>query len=227
MLYSFIFGLILSTVALLGNRLHDLFSKYHDNLISFTGGIFLSYVFLELMENLSFASVTFGVPIFPLILLGFTAFHILNKIIYLHAGKKSERRKELMELHFLGFSLDSFFSGLAMALFIQTTTFFPAILALIPFMIHCFSLSFSFTDLHEKFKVSQILRILLSFLPLTGALSSFFLVGNTVLFYSSLAFVCGIVLYIATRHLIPSGTKGKLTWYLIGILLTIVLLLIA
>jgi len=233
MVYAIIFGIILSLVHLFGKKIYGKDHKNHEKLISLGAGIFLAFIFIELLEELTEGYFVEGVPVFIFLLFGFSVFHILNKYIYLHAGNAKERKKELMELHYLGFSVDSFFAGLALALVLETVDLFVGLILLIPFVLHSISLSISISQLHEKFRVNIPFKLFnfklpfkwsMSFLPLLGVLAAPYLTISPYIFYSTLAFITGMILYIAVRHMVPKGTRGKPLWYILGVIIGAVLL---
>ncbi|MFA5049465.1 MAG: hypothetical protein WC501_00495 [Candidatus Micrarchaeia archaeon] len=213
------FTIILSIIHLLAERFAKNLHKYHEQILSLSAGLFLSFVFLEILEKIAVGYSLGNIYIYLFLLLGFSFFHIINKYIYLHNPDKKIRKQELEKLHFAGFSLDLFFSGLAISLFLEGTDFYLGLIALIPFAFHTISLTFSINELNYKFKTSMIRRIGLTICPILGAISSLIFYSNINLFYYSLAFVSGMVFYLATRHMIPNGTKGRIFWYVLGILI--------
>ncbi len=220
-------ALLISFIHLIGERIGNHAHKHHEQIISLSAGLFLSFVFLELLEYLSIGYFQEGVEVYLFLLLGFSVFHILNKYVYLHTKDKKHQNKELEEVHFIGFSADMFITGLAIALFLNIDDYFLGLVALIPFILHTVSLTLAVTQLHEKFEIKKHHQWLFSFLPLLGALSAPLFLINLQIFYSTLAFVAGIILYHGTRHMIPRKTHGKIEWYVVGVVVGAMLLMFA
>src|SRR3989304_7478188 len=89
-------GLLLSIVHLAGETLSPKLERYHCELISFSAGVLITLLFSELLpiaarDNLNF---TF-------ILLGFVAFHSLEKYVY--QRHPSQFKRELGRLDSAGF----------------------------------------------------------------------------------------------------------------------------
>lgn len=222
---AIIFTVFLSIIHLITERFVKSLHKYHRQILSLSAGLFLSFVFLEILEKIAVGYSLGNIYVYFFLLLGFSFFHILNKYIYLHTTDKKIRRQELEKLHFAGFSMDLFFSGLAISLFIEITDIYLGLIALIPFILHVVSLTFSISELNYKFKTGLFHRIILTICPVLGALFSFIFYSNINLFFYSLSFVAGIVLYLATRHMVPCNGKGKIIWYIIGVIIGSILLI--
>jgi len=217
-------ALVLSAIHLIAPRFKKFLRGRHVQLMSLSAGMFLSYIFLEGLDNIIEAHANLGKIILVYFFAGFALYHVFNKYLYQHAKNEQEAKKEADELVYAGAIIDALFTGFALAILLDLSQ--PAYFALIPFMLHTFSATLTVQLHHEHFKTPAILRYLLSFAPLIGAIIGLVLLVETNAFYSLLAFVTGAVLYIAVRHMLPGGKEGNIWYFLLGGAIGIILLLL-
>ena len=215
-------ALILSAIHLVAPRFQKFVRGRHVQLMSLSAGMFLSYIFLEGLDTIIEAHVHIGKIILVYFFAGFALYHVFNKYLYQHAKTEKEAKKDIDELVYAGAIVDSLFTGFALAILLDITR--PAYFALIPFMLHTFSATLYVQLHHEHFKTSTLMRYLLSFAPVIGAVIGLVLLIETNAFYSLLAFVTGAVLYIAVRHMLPRGKMGDIWYFLLGGAIGIILL---
>ncbi len=217
-------GLLLSIIHLVGPRLEKFVHGKHVQITSLSAGMFLSYIFLEAFEKIAEAHVNLGKTVLLAFFAGFALYHIFSKYLYQHVRNRKKREAELDELRYVGVALDSVFAGFALAIILDINQ--PVYFALIPFMLHTFSSTLAFQEHHRKFKTPVMITALLAFSPLIGATIGGILLLETGAFYHLLAFVTGAILYIAVRHMLPGGRRGDLTYFIVGALIGIVLLIV-
>ncbi|MDD5022853.1 MAG: hypothetical protein PHU63_01665 [Candidatus ainarchaeum sp.] len=216
---AYVFAVVLSLIHFFGEKIVEKIQKHNEEIKSFASGLLLSFVFLELLGKMTQGISEGYTSVYFFVLLGFSIFHILNKYIYVHSGEKKERIKELGELHFVGFSIDMFFMGVVLSVFLTTNSqIFPLIIAL-PLILHMCSLTLSTTLLYKKFRVKKRYIVLISLFPILGVLASSLFIEILEVFYYILGFVAGLIIYFATRHIIPKDNKGKIEWYVFGVVL--------
>ena len=226
-IYPILLGGILTVVHLVNEWIDHLVERYHREIISLSSGMFLAFIFLKLFSELSEMYNMNGIGIYLAFLIGFSLYHLISKYIYQHARTRKETRRELNELHFVGFTLDSIVTGIALILFLESTKFQDIIAIFLPFFFHTISMTMSFSHLHEKFKTHNALRFVFSFGPLLGVIIADLFLESVSVFHFSLAFLAGVVLYLAVRHMLPRGRRGSIPFYVIGVVLGTILLVLA
>jgi len=217
-------ALVLSAIHLVAPRFEKFLKGRRIRLMSLSAGMFLAYIFLDGLENIIEAHTDLGKIILVYFFAGFALYHVFNKYLYQHAKTEKEAKKEVDELVYAGAIVDALFTGFALAILLDLSQ--PAYFALIPFMLHTFSATLTVQLHHKHYNTPVLVRYLLSFAPLIGAVIGLILLVETNAFYSLLAFVTGAVLYIAVRHMLPGGKEGNIVYFLLGGFIGIILLLL-
>jgi hypothetical protein len=157
-------------------------------------------------------------------LVGFLLMHLAEKYIYKHVMHKQELLEDLKIVHIIGFGLDNFLIGFILAALIELD--FSVIITLsIPLFLQMLTSSISLdsidTRLNDKYS-----KIVLSVLPIVGAILGIVLELEYLLTNYILAFVLGILFYMIIRDVLPQGRKGSAVLFISGNLVTIVFWLI-
>jgi zinc transporter ZupT len=225
MLVPLLLALMLSVVHVLSEHTVGNVKRYYAEITSFSAGIFITYLLLEVLPVLSRGIPLIGRNAYLFLLLGFVVFHLAEKYAYQHVKDRSSLLKDLSRLHIAGFIANSFVAGFALVLFFEIETGL-GILIFVPFALHALSSAISVRDIHRHFRSTMLEEILLSLSPLFGAVTAFVLGLHTVAFYITFSFVTGILLYIVVRDLVPSEEKGKPLYFVFGMALALVLIAI-
>lgn len=209
-------GVLLGVMHFFSDRI-DL-SMYRDKmkLMSFTSGILITYLFLDLFPQF-YAGSRFVTEISLLfVLIGFAAFHVLERYTYRHASRKSELRKELKEEH----SAALFLYHVAIGMILVDLTGASALQGLlffVPIMLYSLTSTISLKEIDGELRASAPVKALLSFSTLIGtAIAAFFSV-QLVLFDALIGFIAGSLLYIVIMDSIPREKKGKPAYFILGI----------
>lgn len=213
-----VIAIFLSTIHYLSDIFSKIMEKHHYDVLSFSGGTLIAYIFLVLFPEV--LHISDSAEIFLLILLGFIVFHITEKFLYQHVKNKREMLKELKELHTLGFFLDHLILGFVL---VTTLKFSEPIgyLLILPIFMHTISSSITMEHIHEKAK-TKINKIILSASPLIGAIIALILEIGQYIQGLILAFIIGMLLYIVGKDVLPKEEKGQPLMFIIGV--TIILL---
>ncbi|MBN2477803.1 hypothetical protein JXB01_00755 [Candidatus Micrarchaeota archaeon] len=218
MMIETVLGAVLVIVHLSGQKIEHLVQQYQKQINSLTSGMFISFIFLKMFHEISMLGT--DIWVWTALLFGFLAYHSVSKYLYQHARTKKELHRELNELHFAGFVLDSVITGLAMAMFIETNELFYALVIFPPFFLHTVSATISFEHLHIKFRTHKVLKYLFSLGPLVGVMMADLFAEDVVMYEYVLSITTGFILYLGVRHLMPGGKKGNIELFLLGALLT-------
>ena len=217
---------MLSLVSFFSERLIRYFEKYHQQILSFSAGIFISAIFLHFLPLIGAATTEVGITIYVILLLGFATFHVSEKYIYQHTFARKQMIKELAELHVLGFMIDHFILGYFLVLTFMLENPYLMYFLTVPFLIHMISSAHSLKHIRKSFRLSLLGKIMLSSAPLLGAIAGTYMLFSLVMDYSIFSFLTGALLYLVTKDVIPEEREGKPKWFIIGIAIALPILYI-
>jgi len=217
-----IFSIIIGITYYLSNRFSIRKKDHEKKLMSFSAGVSITYVLLELFP--SFTEVALGINklLFISIPFGFLIHHLIEKYIYKHNNRHDlvkmlsleERAFSFVYHVILGIVLVTIFKasviqGTLLSITILTFTF----VSTLP------------TDRHKSHFKSMILSSATTF----GVLLTAFLLKNIPIWIQTLlmGIVTGVLLFTVIRHHIPFGRKGKISYFTIGFLLYTTLIVIS
>ncbi len=216
---------ILSIVHFFSEKTVNRVKKYHQEIMSFSAGIFITYILLEVLPELTLGTDFLGKNVYLLLLLGFATFHVTEKYVYQHVKNKKTLMKDLAHLHIAGFIADSFILGFALVVFLDTSQMTSKLgyLIFVPFLLHTLSSSISVRHIHEHFKSNKTEELLLSLSTIGGTVVAILLGLKAVAFYAVFSFVTGVLLYVVIRDLVPDDADGRSLYFLLGMALSLVL----
>ena len=212
---------VLSILHYFSEELSEKVEKFHESLISFSAGLFITQIFLFLLPEFFEGKEFIGNNIFLLLVIGFVFFHATEKYIYQHIKNKDKLMKDLGEMHAFGFFLDNFVVGMALAFVFQTAT--NIIFAYVVFAslaLHTIASSISLTHIDRHFNKNTWLNIILSISPLLGALVTSFLNPAKTQYHIIFSFVIGALLYVTIRDMVPKEKEGKVGYFLLGFVIS-------
>ncbi|MFC2174826.1 hypothetical protein ACFLQ2_03055 [archaeon] len=228
-LIPIVLAAVLTLVHYFSERTANRVKKFHNEIMSFSAGIFITYIILEVLPELTLGTSFIGENVYLLLLIGFTAFHVAEKYVYQHVQNKKRLLKDLAHLHIAGFIADSFILGFALVMFfgIPMTGGKLGYLVFIPFLLHTLSSSISVRHIHEHFKSNKMEELMLSLSTVFGAVVATVLGLKAVAFYAVFSLVMGVLLYVVIRDLVPDNQEGRPMYFLLGISVSLVLIALA
>jgi zinc transporter ZupT len=212
--------ILLSLTTFVSTSLGGIFAlKNRDNLhriLGFTAGVLLGVVAFDLMpEIIDLVQSTHTDPIVPMVALvvGFLAFHIVEKLTIIHSAHESEyeaghKHPTVGLVSALALSAHSFFDGIGIGLAFQVNATVGIAVA-IAVIAHDFSDGLNTVTLMLAHKNNTKRAIMLLALdattPLLGAASTLFfhLSDRDLLIY--LGFFAGFLLYIGASDILPEA----------------------
>jgi len=221
MLVAFPLAIILALVHFFSEKYSVHVEKYHAHTISFSAGLFLGLIFLNLLPEFFKGAIYLGESIFLLLLAGFVLFHLGEKYIYQHIRDRNELLKDLAAIHVLGFFINHFVLGIALLLAFKNSNPVAGFFIFIPLLLHSFSSSLSLNHIDKHFEKHSFLGMLLPLSPLAGVSFAFLLNPTASLYYGMFSFIIGAMLYIVIRDIVPKGQAGKPLLFLTGVLLSV------
>lgn len=217
-----IIAVVMGLTDFFGHKISSLIGEHRDSVLSFSAGLLISLLFLILVPDV----ISNGAPefLFLFMLVGFLLMHLAEKYIYKHVMHKQELLEDLKIVHIIGFGLDNFLIGFILAALIELD-FIVVITLSVPLFLQMLTSSISLdsidTRLNDKYS-----KIVLSVLPIVGAILGIVLELEYLLTNYILAFVLGILFYMIIRDVLPQGRKGSAVLFFSGNLVTIVFWLI-
>ncbi len=223
---AFLLSLILASVHFFSEKYAEHVKKFHMQTISFSAGLFLGLIFLYLLPEFFNGMYHVGESIFLLMLAGFVSLHLGEKYVYQHIVNKKEQMKDLASIHALGFFVNHFLVGITLFLAFSIEGILSGFLIFIPLLLHTFSSSLSLNDIDKTFNKKLLAGFLLPMSPVFGVLAAYALNLTPYLYHLLFSFVLGAMLYIAVRDTLPRGQSGKPLLFLIGVLVSVLVLTI-
>ncbi|MBI4176488.1 MAG: hypothetical protein HY518_04735 [Candidatus Aenigmarchaeota archaeon] len=211
------FGILLGIAHFFSDRID--FSKFKEKmkLISFTSGILLTYLFLDLFPQFYGDSRLVVDMSLLFVLIGFSMFHFIEKYIERRSMKRSEIRKELKRVHSAAF----FLYHLAIGIIIVDLTGSSAIkgfLFFIPIMLYSVTSTISMKEIDGQVRESGPVKALLSVSTLLGTAITLFVKVEVLVFDMLIGFIAGSLLYIVVMDSIQKEKGGQPAYFMLGII---------
>lgn len=221
---SGILAFLIAAVHFLGEELEDYIGGYRETIVSFSAGVSVTYIFMELLPEFQRIVLETSNMMFAFPLIGFSSIHVVEKYIAKSGFEKARMRKDFAEIHSIFLFVYYGAIGYLLALLISNR---PAsgLLFFIPVIFHSAVSSLSVTELDEKFTRKGIVKVVISTAPILGVLvysAEFF---SKELFNPIFGLIVGMFFYVVIRGSIPIKDKGKPVEYTAGVILYLVIIL--
>lgn len=185
--------------------------------ISFTGGIFITYLILHLLPQVYQENLFMTRVAVMSLLIGFALFHTLEKYIYQHESGP-RLKKDLRRAHSIMF----FAYHIIIGIILVTLTRFDlvsGVLLFIPIFLFTAISSISLKEIHEIITEKRKIRFLLSISTLIGVLIGIYLEINAFMYNILFGFVVGTLLYIIVVESLPKEREGNPFFFIFGIII--------
>ena len=126
----------------------------------------------------------------------------------------------------LAFFVNHFLVGITLFLVFSIEGLFSGFLIFIPLLLHTFSSSLSLNGFDNAFNKRLVANFLLPVLPVLGMLVAHVLNLTPYLYHLLFSFVLGAMFYVAVRDTLPRGQAGKPFLFLLGVLVSVLILTI-
>ena len=209
-----IFALLVGLTYYWSNKLNLKNENYYHHIISFSAGVSITYLLLELFPLFTEVALSTSKLMFVSVLCGFIVHHIIEKEIYQH-----NKKHELIKLLSLQENVFSFIYHIILGIVLVTFYQVSPIKGLLFFIaILTFTLVSTLPTMPHK---SEKKAVLLSSSTLIGVLFATFVWTNRTEWIEFLfvGISIGVLLYTVIRHHIPFGRKGKLGFFTLGFLI--------
>ena len=221
-----ILAFLISVVHFLGEELEEYISGYREEIVSFSSGASITYIFGQLMPEFHRIAVESTDLIFLLPLFGFSSIHLLEKFVARSGLEQEKIRKDYVEIHSVFLFLYNGAIGYLIASLI-TESAVSGLLFFLPIILHVGVSSFSTTELHESFSRKTSVKFIISIAPLIGALAHNLGSFADQHFHLLFGTVIGMFFYVVIRDSIPGDEQGRPTEYLAGTLIYLAVILVA
>ncbi len=186
----------------------------NQKLISFSAGVAISYIILNLFPEISTYALIDGRKIFLYALSGFVSLNLIEQYIYKAIGKLKNSSAYHRSIHLTYFFIYNLFIGAILAIF-TSKGLAQILLFFIPFLLY---IIVEILPQEFKFK-SNTLKVFYSMAPLFGTIIGINYLGFvTSIFGELISFVTGTLLYIVIRESLPSDEAEKPLYFMIGVL---------
>lgn len=189
-------------------------SPFFKELISFSAGISITYIFLDLFPHFSSQVIILNEFLFFSLLIGFVTIHLIEKYVYQHLLKKQIKRN----IGYINHIFSIFYHiilGTIIFNFSQQSIE-KVLLLFVPVFIYT-----AVSTLPVKQHSSNRVNFLVSLSTLIGVLLAIFLFSriSPLVITSLVGFVIGSLLFSVIRHSIPIGTEGKPLYFVLGVII--------
>jgi len=211
---AILFSILIAATYYYSNKVDLKPKRYYHKVVSFSAGVSVTYLLLELIPVFTAAALAINRLLFLAVLFGFIIHHLIEKEIYQHT-KGHELRKDLgIEENVFGF-VYHIILGIVMVTFLDQNP-----LKGVLFFITVLSFVFVST-LPTSTHRSRNLSIFLASATLIGTLFASFvwLVRPPWLETLLVGFATGVMIFTIIRHHIPFGRRGRIGYFTIGFLI--------
>ncbi|RLG18336.1 hypothetical protein DRN67_04280 [Candidatus Micrarchaeota archaeon] len=221
---ALILAALLSALHVLSEWFDDHVHRLHSQIVSLNAGVFITFMFIVLLPQLAIGEFYLGENIYAFALVGFVLYHVGERYLYQHITHRKDLMRSLAHAHVAGFFADGIIIGMSVVLFFDVYSAFTARILFLPLVIHTVASTISSKHIHEHFRSGIAERALLSSAPLLGALFATFLGLYEHQFYFLFALIVGMLFYVVIRGVLPQDRKGKPLWFLVGAVMSLLLL---
>jgi len=212
-----LFGLILVIAHYISQRLNIQHDAHRMKIISFTAGIFITYLILHMLPQLYVNNLFLNRISLLSVLIGFSFFHTIEKYIYQH--ESGDRLKmDLKSVHEFLLFLYYVVVGIVLVSITQLNIV-NGILLFIPILLFTALSTVSLKQVHEIMTSKKITKTVLSISALFGALIGIFLDINIVIYDALFGFVVGSMLYVIVVESLPKEREGNPLFFILGLVL--------
>lgn len=209
---AFIMAVLLGAAQFSSESIVKLCGRHYLRIISFSAGISITYLFLDLIPQFSIKAVRLNRLLFLSLLAGFVAIHLVEKYIYQHSPRQRIEKQLGLENQTISFFYH-FILGIIILDF-SKESLKEAILLFIPVLVFT-AVSTLPLNRHPDKKVNAVV----STSTVLGVIFAEFIHTSMSPYTQTalLGFIIGGILFSIIRHSIPPGTEGKPLFFFLGV----------
>jgi hypothetical protein len=211
---AILLAIILGVVQYFGENICKACGRYYKHAISFSAGVAITYLFLDLFPSFSVEVINTNQFLFIFLLVGFVIFHLVEKYIYQHSKEGVLEKRLGIENQVISF-MYHFILGVIIVDF-SRQGFQEVILLFIPIVIFTAVGTLPISQ-HPSNKVNFIVSLSI----LLGVLFAGFVYPDISVEIQTalLGVVIGGLFFLVIRHSLPMGKEGKPLFFIIGIVI--------
>lgn len=217
-----LFGLALTAAHFISQRLHIQHDPNRMKIISFTAGIFITYLILHMFPQLYQGDIFLSRMSMLAALIGFAFFHTLEKYIYQHESG-DRLRIELKELHMILLFSYHIIVGIIIVSLTELNLI-NGILLFIPILLFTSLSTISMKEIHEIMTSGKVLKFVLAISSLIGVSIALIINIPTLIFSVLFGFMLGSLLYIIIVEALPKEKEGNPLFFVLGLVLYTILI---
>jgi len=219
-------ALILSVASFLSESYCISCSIHKKKIISFTAGLVVTYLFLQLFPEFFLRASDFSPFLFFSVLVGFSFFHLGEKLIYSRT-KNLEQLEQYLKTHHRRFVfLDHLIIGLVLVSFFQESLI-SGILFTIPVLLFVMGSGISIHHLHSVHAHIDSLpkRIGYATPIIIGSLIALFYPVPLLIQEILIGFIIGSFILVIVREIVPDEKKELPLYFILGAALYSILII--
>ena len=213
MVLNFVYGGLLGVAHFVSDRLAT-HKQYQTEIRSLAAGVSLTYLLIYLLPELYGGVVEVERLLFLFVLLGATAFHLIEKYLYQHE-RKEKLIFEIRAAHTIFFFIYHFIIGIILVA-INAVSYISGLLFFIPILFYTVASQVSLHQLHANITERMVVRLILSSSTLFGVVLATLFSVPTRIYFPLLAFIAGALLYNVMVDVIPKEKEGNILFFLFG-----------
>jgi len=218
MVLSILFSFIVSIADYISDEIIPNLVEKKTDLISFTAGISVTYIFLELLANLYDGIAYLDRYIFLFLLAGFIIFHLAEKHIYQHV--QNHKKTDLTRIHLAGLFVYHFIIGILLVAFTERSII-EGFLLLVPVSLHTALSNLGSHEIEDYVK-----KVYFSLASVYGAVIAFVFRFPETVIAALTSFIAGVLIYIVVRETIPKDKEGNAKMFVMGAVLYALLIIV-
>ncbi len=217
---ALLLGAILTIVNFFSDSLHIAYESHRMKIISFSSGVFVTYLFLHLFPLL-YETTRIEISMMS-VLIGFTLFHVIEKYIYKHESRPVVLKREMKEVHSISFFIYHLVIGMILVRLMsrgltETMLFFVPILLITGVS----SISMKYLYAHKDLQA----KTLLSVSTFVGTVFAFIFTIPDTIFNSIFGFMIGTLMYVIMMDAIPKEREGNPIFFMSGIFVYMIVIM--
>lgn len=216
----------MAAVHFLGEELEGAITGYREQIVSFSSGASITYIFVQLMPEFHGIAAESTELIFVFPLLGFSSVHLLEKYVAKSGLGDEKMKKEYGEIHSTFLFLYHGVIGYLIASLLAESAV-TGLLFFLPIIMHVAVSSFSVTELHESFVKRKAVKVAITVAPMIGVLIHNLGAVAERHFDPIFGTVIGMFFYVVIRDSIPREDRGKPREYIAGMIIYLAVILAA
>jgi len=211
---AILLSIIIGIVQYFSEKISDKCGSYYTKIISFSAGISITYLFLDLFPQFSIHVVELTELLFVSLLVGFIFVHLIEKYVYQHTSDSHIKERLTIENQAILF-MYHFLLGIIIVDFAKQGLN-QLLLFFIPIVIFT-----SVNTLPVRQHISNKVNFFVALSTLSGVIFSGFIFTeiNPLIQAALLGFIVGGFLFSIIRHSIPKGREGEPLYFIFGVLI--------